>query len=104
MAPKIGVRPRPILLSTRPDSFLLTRAKSRTRATKMATSVELRFEWPAGRAVFFLTPEEALKAAVALRRLGLGLSYRQGKALVTTATSKFTEAERVLRREVRGRT
>lgn len=65
--------------------------------------IELRFEWSGGRAVFLLTQEEALKAAVAMRRLGLGLTFQRGQAMVTTETAKFVAAERLLQSEVRRR-
>jgi hypothetical protein len=62
----------------------------------MATPVELRFVWPAGSATFRLTEQEALKAIVALRTLGLGLTFVKGSAITTTRTAKFSAAETVL--------
>lgn len=60
----------------------------------MAT-VELRFLWPAsnGSAVFRLTQEEALRAAVLMRGLGLGLTFKSGEAMVTTRTASYSAAE-----------
>ncbi len=69
----------------------------------MSSPIELRFKWPAGEAKFVLTHAEALKAAVALRKLGLGLTLQKGVAMVTTQTAKFTQAEAVIRKDVRGK-
>jgi hypothetical protein len=60
--------------------------------------MQLRFEWKSGMYVANLTPEEALKAAVALRGLGLGLTYKKGQAMVTSQTEQFCAAERILKR------
>jgi hypothetical protein len=71
----------------------------------MSTPIELRFKWPAGEAKFILTQSEALKAAVALRKLGLGLglTLQKGSVMVTTQTAMFTQAEAVIRKDVRGK-
>lgn len=69
----------------------------------MASPITLRFEWAGGMATFQLSPEEALAATVALRRLGLGLGLKCGGSAVlrTTRTDQFAAAEAILRK-VRG--
>lgn len=67
----------------------------------MSTSVNLCFVWPSGFATFHLTQEEALQATIALRTLGLGLTYKKGHPLITTHTEQFAIAERILRKEVK---
>lgn len=62
----------------------------------MANTVELCFQWPVGQAVFRLTPQEALRAAVLTRGLGLGLTLKRGHAMVTTRTAKFSDAENMV--------
>ena len=64
--------------------------------TKMPPQVELRFEWPVGSATFKLTKQEALKAAVALRGLSLGLTFKIDHPMITTKTSKFSAAEAIV--------
>ena len=69
--------------------------------TTASASVPLRFEWSGGTATFYLTRQDALRAAVALRKLGLGLGLHDGaanRAMITTQTEKFAEAERILHR------
>lgn len=61
-------------------------------------SIPLVFKWPAGQATFHLSQDEALKLAVILRRLGLGLSYSKGQPLVTRATDKFSVVEAAIRK------
>lgn len=71
----------------------------------MPPQIELRFEWPKGAATFKLTKQEALKAAVVLRGLGLGLglTLKDSKAMVTTRTDRFSAAETLLVQKVRPR-
>jgi hypothetical protein len=68
----------------------------------MPPSVELRFEWPVGQASFHLTQAEAMRAAVALRGLGLGLTLKGGQAMVTTKTASFAAAETLMLRVRKG--
>ncbi len=73
--------------------------------TNAQASVPLRFEWTGGTATFYLTRQDALRAAVALRPLGLGLAFHDGAAnrlMITKRTEKFTEAERILHKLRRG--
>jgi hypothetical protein len=65
---------------------------------------ELRFQWPAGQATFQLSDQEALKVVVALRRLGLGLSFSptQTHIMVTKETAKFVDAESIVKKLRRG--
>lgn len=63
----------------------------------MPAIIEFRVQWPAGRAVFRLTQQEAVRVAVALRRLGLGLTVKPGQAMVTTRTARFSEIESIVR-------
>lgn len=67
-------------------------------------SVELRFVWPSsnGQASFHLTQAEAMRAAVALRGLGLGLTLKDGQAMITTKTAKFAAAETLMLRVRKG--
>jgi hypothetical protein len=65
-------------------------------------SVPLRFEWSGGTATFYLTRQDALRAAVALRTLGLGLGFQGDRLMITKRTEKFTEAERILHKLRRG--
>ena len=69
----------------------------------MPQQVELRFEWPVGSAVFKLTRQEALQAAVALRGLGLGLTLKGDGVMITTRTDKYAAAETLLAQKVRRR-
>jgi len=62
------------------------------------TTVELRFEWPVGQATFKLTQQQALKAAVLTRGLGLGLTLKAGQPMVTKKTASFSAAEALLQR------
>ena len=62
--------------------------------------IHLKFEWPRGEATYSLTPAQALKAAVLLRHLGLGLSFKKGEVMRTSCTAKFVAAEIVLTRDV----
>jgi hypothetical protein len=66
----------------------------------MADNVQLRFEWPRGEAVYTMTAADALKAAVLLRHLGLGLSFKEGQVMRTNCTAKFVAAETLLTREI----
>jgi hypothetical protein len=66
-------------------------------------SVELRFVWPCkGQASFHMTQAEAMRAAVALRGLGLGLTLKGGQAMVTTKTASFAAAETLMLRVRKG--
>jgi hypothetical protein len=74
-------------------------------STVAQATVPLRFQWTSGTATFYLTRQDALRAAVALRKLGLGLSFHEGAAtrlMITTRTEKFAEAEQILFRLRRG--
>lgn len=66
----------------------------------MPPQIELRFEWPNnnGSATFKLTKQEALKAAVALRGLGLGLGLilKDNTVMSTTRTDRFSAAEAIV--------
>ena len=64
----------------------------------MTSTVELRFQWPVGHAIFKLTPQQALKAAVMTRNLGLGLTFKEGQTMITKKTAKFVETEILLQR------
>jgi hypothetical protein len=61
-----------------------------------SATVSLSFKWPVGQGTFYLSEEEALKVAVALRSLGLGLSYKKTQPMVTCATDKFAAAEHII--------
>jgi hypothetical protein len=71
----------------------------------MPPQIELRFEWPVGSATFKLTKQEALKAAVVLRGLGLGLNLtlKDSTVMVTRRTDRFSAAETLLAQKVRSR-
>jgi len=64
----------------------------------MASIIELRFEWPVGQATFQLTQAEALKVAVALRNLGLGLTLKGTQAMVTKNTARFSTVENMVQK------
>lgn len=65
--------------------------------------MQLRFEWKNGMFVANLTEDEAMRAAIALRKLGLGLTWKKGEAMVTTQTEQFCQAEKILSKIRRAR-
>lgn len=66
-------------------------------------TIPLCFQWTGGAATFLLNQDEALKVSVALRKLGLGLTYKKDQPMLTRATGKFTAAEDIIKAVRRGR-